>query len=212
MLVDESEVRRAVLTFPAGSAGGPDYLRPQHIRDMMMCQESGHDFLTALTAFVNLVLSGRCPSEVAPIFFGGRLLALNKKSGGIRPIAIGFSLRRLASKCANSFGINRLRAYFRPNQLGVGTSGGCEAAIHSARRFLQALPTDHVLVKLDFTNAFNSLHRHDMLLSVNSRIPEIYAYCHSAYGQPSVLFHGPYTVSSEEQPQQWDPVGPLFIL
>ena len=32
---------------------------------------------------------------IAPIFFGGRLLALNKKSGGIRPIAIGFTLRRL---------------------------------------------------------------------------------------------------------------------
>ena len=66
LLVDESEVRRAVLTFPAGSAGGPDFLRPQHIRDLMMCQETGHDFLS-LTAFVNLVLSGRCPSEVAPI-------------------------------------------------------------------------------------------------------------------------------------------------
>jgi len=26
--------------------------------------------------------------DVAPIFFGGRLLALNKKSGGIRPITI----------------------------------------------------------------------------------------------------------------------------
>jgi len=57
----------------------------------MMCQESGHHFLTSLTAFVNLVLSGRCPSEVAPIFFSGRLLAMNKKSGGIRPIAVGFS-------------------------------------------------------------------------------------------------------------------------
>ena len=62
-----------------------------------------------------------------------------------------------ASKYANSFGINRLGAYFRPNQLGFGTSGGCEAAIHSARRFLQALPTDHVLVKLDFTNAADYL-------------------------------------------------------
>ena len=55
---------------------------------------------------------------MAPIFFGGRLLALNKKSGGIRPIAIGFSLRHLASKCANSFGINRLRAYFAPKSAG----------------------------------------------------------------------------------------------
>jgi len=62
-----------------------------------MCQESGHDFLTSLMAFVNLVLSGLCPSEVAPIFFGGRLVAMNKKkSGGNRPIAVGFSLRRLA--------------------------------------------------------------------------------------------------------------------
>ena len=63
LLVDESEVRRAVITFPAGSAGGPDYLRPQHIRDMMMCQESGNDFLTALTAFVNPVLSVCCPQR-----------------------------------------------------------------------------------------------------------------------------------------------------
>ena len=147
---------------------------------MVMCRESGHDFLTALTAFINLVLSGGCPSEVAPIFFGGRLLALNKKSGGVRPIAIGFSLRRLASKCANSFGTNNLKSYFHPHQLGVGISGGCEAAIHSARRHLEAMPTDYVWVKPHFTNAFNSLHRHDMLSAVHSRIPEIYAYCHSA--------------------------------
>ena len=128
LLVDESEIRRAVPTFPAGSVGGPDNLRPQHIglRDMMICQESGHDFLTVLIAFVNLVLSGRCPSEVAPIFFGGHLLALNKKSGGIRPIAICnrvFTWAFSVQVC-KSFGINRLRAYFRPNQLGVGTSGG----------------------------------------------------------------------------------------
>jgi len=107
--VDESEVRRAVLSFPAGSAGGPDNLRPQHLHDMLLCRESG-DFLTALTAFVNFVLAGGCPSDVTPVFFGGRLLALNKKTGGIRPIVIGFSLRRLASKCANSFGANCLKA------------------------------------------------------------------------------------------------------
>jgi len=36
--VIESEVRSAVLSFPAGSAGGPDGLRPQHIRDMLLCR------------------------------------------------------------------------------------------------------------------------------------------------------------------------------
>ena len=209
--VDESEVRKAVLSFPAGSAGGPDNLRPQHLRDMLLCRESGQDFLTALTAFVNLVLSGGCPAGVTQVFFGGRLLALNKKTGGIRPIVIGFTLRRLASKCANSFGADRLKAYFRPFQLGVGTPGGCEAAIHSARRYLEALPPGHVFVKLDFTNAFNSLHRHDMLLSVHNRIPEIYPYCYSAYSEPSILFHGPYVISSQTGPQQGDPIGPLLF-
>ena len=67
------------------------------------------------------------------------------------------------------------------------------------------------MVKLDFTNAFNSLHRYDMLSAVHSRIPKIYTHCHSAYSQSSILFHGPYTVSSQERPQQGDPVGPLLF-
>ena len=90
--VDENEIHRAALSFPAGSAGGPDGVRPQHVSDMLMCREVGADFLNALTEFTNLVLAGRCPEAVAPVIFVGRLLALNKKTGGIRPIAIGFTL------------------------------------------------------------------------------------------------------------------------
>ena len=77
--VDESDVCQAIRSFPAGSVGGPDGLDHQHIRDMMMCQEGNFEFLSALTAFVNLVLAGGCPLDVGPVFFGGRLLALNKK-------------------------------------------------------------------------------------------------------------------------------------
>ena len=38
---------------------------------------------------------------VREIFFGGWLIVLEKKAGGIRPIAVGYTLRRLAAKCAN---------------------------------------------------------------------------------------------------------------
>ena len=38
--VDEDDVRKAVLSFPAGSAGGPDSLRPQHLRDMVLRKEA----------------------------------------------------------------------------------------------------------------------------------------------------------------------------
>jgi len=90
-------------------------------------------------------------------------LALSKISGGVRPIAIGFSLRRLASKYANQFRSIRLKSYFHPHQVGVGIPGGCdcEAAIHSAHRFLEGMSADYVMVKLVFAIAFNGLHRHD---------------------------------------------------
>ena len=209
--VVESDVRKALISFPAGSSGGPDGVRPQHLKDLVNCQEAGADMLSALTVFVNMVLAGHCPKEVTPVFFGGRLIALDKKSGGIRPIAIGMTLRRLVSKCANAVGVARLASLFTPRQLGVGISGGCEAAVHSARRFLQSLPADHVMVKLDFSNAFNSLHRHDMLLATRDRLPELYGYCLSAYSEPSILFYGQYSVMSNEGPQQGDPIGPLLF-
>ena len=72
LLVTETEVCQAVPSFPAGSSGGPDGMRLQHLKDMMLCGESGTDFLAALTGFTNVVLAGLCPKEATPFFFGGR--------------------------------------------------------------------------------------------------------------------------------------------
>jgi len=119
--------------------------------------------------------------------------------------------RQLTSKCANAFGIKKLAPYFYPHQLGVGTAGGCEAAVHSARRYIEAVPRDHVLVKLDFTNAFNGVYVDGMLHSVYNRIPELYAFCKSAYGQSSVLHLETYASLSEEGTRQGDPRGPLLF-
>jgi len=110
------------------------------------------------------------------VLFGGRLVALNKKSSGIRPIATKFTLRGLASKCANSFAVSKLAPYFAPLQMGTGVKGGCEAAVHATRRFLGSLQPGSVIAKLNFSNAFNCLHRDSMLKAVFQQIPEIYNY------------------------------------
>ena len=112
-------------------------------------------------------------------------MALEKKSGGIRPIAIGYTWRRIAAKCANSQAIASLSGYLQPIQLGVGTPGGCEAAVHATRRFVESMPADHCVVKLDFSNAFNSLHRDVMLNAVLENVPGIYKFCHLSYSKPS---------------------------
>ena len=111
----------------------------------------------AITDFVNILLEGNLPVADSQIIFGGRLIALQKKDGGIRPLAIGYTLRRLAAKCANSFVIARRSNELKPIQVGVGVSGGAEAIVHATRRIVSELPRiGHVMVKLDFANAFNS--------------------------------------------------------
>lgn len=209
--LDESDVLGAIRSFPAGSAGGPDGFRPQHLLDLVSNAESGPDLITALTAFVNMILGGSCHPEIVPILFGGRLIALSKKKGGIRPIAVGFTLRRLISKCASRFALSKITDVFSPNQVGVGVPGGCEAAIHATRRFIDSMPSNYVVAKLDFSNAFNCLRRDSMLLSVKDKIPELYKYCHLAYSQSSLLQFGSFTVLSEEGTQQGDPLGPLLF-
>ena len=99
--VTESEVLKAIKSFPAGSSGGPDGFKPQHLLELVTCQSNGPALLTAITGFINLVLDGGCPASVCPVFFGARLIALEKKSGGYRHIAVGYTFRRLAAKCAN---------------------------------------------------------------------------------------------------------------
>jgi len=37
-----------------------DNMHPQHMHDLVMCQESGSQMLTALKGFVNMVLYGKC--------------------------------------------------------------------------------------------------------------------------------------------------------
>ena len=97
--MSECDVAAAILSFPAG---GPHRFRPQHLRDLTSNIENGPAPLTAITDLINMLLNGTCPPDVARLLFGGNLIALLKKTGGIRPKAVGYTWRRLAAKCANA--------------------------------------------------------------------------------------------------------------
>ena len=60
--------------------------------------EAASNLVDTLTRFMNdIVLKGKVPDFVVPYFYGANLTALSKSDGGVRPIACGFTLRRLAS-------------------------------------------------------------------------------------------------------------------
>ena len=209
--VSPSDVKRAILSFPSGSAGGPDGLRPQHLKDLLTLADTNDPLLEALTDFINLILEGRTPGEVRPILFGGSLTALNKKGGGVRPIAVGYVWRRLAGKVACGSVREAAVTLLAPRQLGFGVSRGCEGAVHAARRYIDNLLPNEMILKLDFKNAFNTIRRDTMLEAVALHFPKLYRFVESAYGSPSILRFGDFTVPSSEGAQQGDPLGPLMF-
>ena len=158
-----------------------------------------------------MLQDGVCLSDFITVLFGGNLTALMKISGGIRPIAVGYRWHRIATKCVNAFAISSLVDYFVPTQLVAGISGGCEAAVHAARRFIENIPSDYVVAKLDFSNAFNNLHRDVMLQSVYNTLPDICKFCYLCYGQPTFLRYGNETILSQERTQRGDPLRPLLF-
>ena len=66
------DVLRAIRSFPSGSAGAPDGLRPQHLVDLTSASagQDGEALLGALTSFTNLVLAGDTPVPARKIFWG----------------------------------------------------------------------------------------------------------------------------------------------
>ena len=54
---------------------------------------------TALATFTSDFANGRLPVETRDWFCGARILGIPKKPQGVRPIAVGEVLRRLAAKC-----------------------------------------------------------------------------------------------------------------
>ena len=103
----------------------------------------GRVLLRALTNFANLVLRGEVPQSIKPIFFGANLIPLRKKDGGISPIAVGQTLRRLVAKCISSRVTYSIGSELAPLQLGCGVPLGCEAAAHATRLYLQSMPSNH---------------------------------------------------------------------
>ena len=211
--ISSDSVKAAILSFPAGSAGGPDGLKPGHLKNLIGAAEAGNKLLESLTKLVNFILLEQIPADIRSIFFGANLFALSKKNGGIRPIAVGLTLRRLTTKVGLRPLSQELGSFLRPNQFGFATKGGSEAAAHAARHYLNNDPQNKVFLKLDIKNAFNSMHRDVFLKKAKEKAPSLYNLLWQAYSSPSHLFYREKILTSETGIQQGDPSGPaLFSL
>ena len=99
------------------------------------------------------------PTPVRGALFRATLLAIAKKTGGIRPIAVGYVWRHLAAKVACNYIKVASAALLAPRQLGFGITKGAEAAVRAARRYVDNMQQGQLFLKINFKNAFNTLRR-----------------------------------------------------
>ena len=160
LTVSPDSVFAALRGFPKASSPGASQLQCQHLLDAIDANTSpsAKDCLDRLTRLLCFLLSGRADVRIAPWLCGAPLTALFKKQGGIRPIVVGEILRRLTSRlCCSAMKAVSQDVFLPYGQVGVGTRGGLEAAIHSLSTIIDLHGNDPDLccLKVDFQNAFN---------------------------------------------------------
>jgi hypothetical protein len=220
----EQEVKKALCGIGRGSVGGPTRLSRDHLVTCIGDPAQGGLLLSALTQRVNELVDLPLASTQRQWFFGARLVALAKKDGGVRPVAVGEISRRILAKALlarHSLTLGQL--LLRSGQVGVGIPSGAEALAAAAQRLAAVFDEDaDVLLKIDLKNAFNTVRRAAMLRGLERlaaekpEVAELLRYVYTAYGADSTLFYfdrsgATHTLSSAEGCQQGDPLGPLLF-
>ena len=125
---------------------------------------------------------------------------------------------RLASIYALDLVRDALPKIFEPIQLGVGSTGGSERAVHLLQAGLATMGPDVVVLKCDFQNAFNERKREQILSALFNQdsLQPLWRLSHWAYRAPSellVLDNGGVcaSISSEQGVKQGDGLGSLLF-
>lgn len=60
------------------------------------------------------MLKGEVISDILKYIYGANLCALNRKDGGLQPIAVGCTFRRIAAKVGVYSVTGKIKDYFQP--------------------------------------------------------------------------------------------------
>ena len=208
--IDEDSIAKAALR-TRGTAG-PSGLDADGWRRILISKNfgtAGKDLRTAIAKMSRRLCTEEIIEPTSEIsleaYIACRLIPLNKKPSGIRPIGIGEVLRRIIGKAVISEVKPDLMESAGSLQLCAGQKSGCEAAAHAMREIYEEESTDAVLM-IDASNAFNCLNRQAMLHNIRYLCPLLATYIRNCYKVPSrLIVAGGVEISSSEGTTQGDP-------
>lgn len=164
----------------------------------------------AFTALCNKILRGELSGIARELLTTARLIMIPKPDGGLRPIRIVCAIQRMFGAAICIEARNVLGTYLRPIQLGGGYKSGAEIAA----RFMDiAYLQGDAILKLDISNAFNTV-RHGLIYDgILTKIPGLARYFRFQYGSPSVMRNneGEIVARTRTGVGQGDPCAPCYF-
>jgi len=128
--------------------------------------------LAWLGGLCDRIADGNIPEVAVDLLGLTKLTPLLKDGGGIRPVAGGECLRKLAARALVREHRATLLAAVGGHQYGAGRPGGAETLVHAVQVVSEARP-DHAWVQLDVANAFPSVSRRAVLEAVAEHAPAL---------------------------------------
>ena len=205
-------VRRILTSSDNGASGGPS----GWCGNMLSVLAEDDICVKALTILIGNIINGNIPDTVAPHLLSCRLIALSKENDGVRPIAIGELLYRVAAAHVARSISDIAALQLQPIQYAVGVPNGCERIIHAISHSLTNKDKPLACLSVDFANAFNTIDR-GLLLSKLYACPDLeetFRIVHLAYSKPSALNLGKGCKSplqSSNGVRQGDPLSTLLF-
>ena len=213
----ESDLKRVYSELKPLAGTGPCGYRNEYLRALSgsMCSPQAADAINKHASFASSYVNAELPKWYYYVACATSMMALIKKaamtSGGtpdVRPIGMGGCKRRAWTSLLMQDNADVFRKTFWPVQVAVGVKAGVAKLFFATTEHMRAHP-DHTLLKLDFTNAFNSVWRMSILKECydNPDWRHLYRFFWINLSPKSriLAIHS----LSEEGVQQGDPSGPL---
>jgi hypothetical protein len=151
-MIAEDELIRAAKAMCSGACPGPSGMSDE----MVMFLVADPVCCLALRHILTDIVNGEVCEEYRTRLVRSLLVSLPKPDGGVRPIAIGETLLKLANKIITNRLSKEIAAHFAGLQYGCMSAGGAEIVAHNVREDVR---TGKCVMTIDQSNAFNTPFR-----------------------------------------------------